>query len=371
MAGRGSRAARLAAAAAIAVGLCGDAPRATAPASAQAFRPETGLVQVPVVVRDEDGRPVRGLPPDAFALFEAGRRMTLVGVDELRRDPSVEPYQPREVLIVVDDMNTRPQVMPRALEAAGALLERLDPRDRVALVNTASQPALRVDFTTTRTPLRQALARVRGQDMPDEGFSWWRGRQALTVIRTLLDGLRREATGGRRVMLMLFTEGYGIEQAEQSGVVDRSLLEDVRTIVGLAAQANVAIHAIDPSGLDMRRGLSRATGSRPVGPVAKMRRAGMPIASSLSAPDDPSALGALAHDTGGRLTRWTNDLLANLPAMLADADHFYLLTYEMPGATDRDRKGGVPHVRQIDVRVHRPDVTVRAQQGYVHPLALS
>jgi VWFA-related protein len=338
---------------------------------APGFRSGVGLVQVPVIVRGDDGQPVRGLPAEAFAVFEAGRRMQLVGAEEIRREASSDAYVPREVLLVVDDMNTRPEIMPRATEAARALIDRLDPRDRVALFNTASQPSLRVDFTTTRTPLRQALARVRGQDMPDEGFSWWRGRQGLTLVRGLLDQLRRQSEGHRRVTLVLFTEGYGIEPAEQAGIVDRSLLEDVRTIVGLAAQANVAIYAIDPSGLDMGRGVSRATGSRPVGPVARMRRAGMPIASSLSAPDDPSALGALAHDTGGRLTRWTNDLLANVPAMLADADEYYLLTYEMPGATDRDRQGGVPHVRQIDVRVHRPGVTVRARQGYVHPLALS
>lgn len=338
---------------------------------APTVRSGAGLVQVPVIVRDGDGRPARGLPADAFAVFEAGRRMALVSVEEVQRDASVDPYVPREMLLVLDDVNTRPQIMPRATAAARDLLDRLDPRDRVALINTGSQPSLRVDFTTTRTPLRQALARVRGQDMPDEGFSWWRGRQGLTAVRTLLEQLRGEADGNRRVTLVLFTEGYGIAPAEQSGMVERSLLEDVRTIVGLAAQANVAIYAIDPAGLEIVRGVSRATGSRPVGPVEKMRRAGIPIASSLSAPDDPSALGALAHDTGGRLTRWTNDLLANVPAMLSDADAYYVLTYEMPGATDRDRTARVPHVRQIDVRVHRPGVTVRARQGYVHPLALS
>lgn len=334
-------------------------------------RAGAGLVQVPVIVRDGEGQPVRGLPADAFAVFEAGRRMQLVGVDERRRDPAVDPYVPREILLVVDDMNIRPQTMPRAMAAARDLLERLDPRDRVALFNSASQPSLRVDFTTTRTPLRQALTRLRGQDMPDEGFSWWRGRQGLTVLRSLLEQLRGEAADGRRTTLVLFTEGYGIAPAEQSGRVERSLLEAVRTIVGLAAQANVAIYAIDPTGLEVGPGLSRATGSRPVGPAAKMRRAGIPIASSLAAPDDPSALGALAHDTGGRLTRWTNDLLANVPAMLADGDAYYVLSYEMPGITARERTGQVPHVRQLDVRVHRPGVTVRAPQGYVHPLALS
>lgn len=335
------------------------------------FRTEVGLVQVPVVVRDRDGAAVRGLPPDAFAVFESGRRMTLISVHEVRRDPLTETYLPREILLVIDDVNTRPEVMPRATMAARAMLDQFDPRDRVALLNTSGQPDVTIDFTTTRTPLVHALGRVRGQHLPDAAMSYWRSRQGLGVVKSLLERLREEAIGSRRLSLVLFTEGYGIPPVEQSGLVDRDLLEDVRTIVGLAAQANVAIYAVDPAGLETGPGVYRSTDTHPVGPGAAMRRAGMPVSSSLTAPHDLSALGALAHDTGGRLTRWNNDLLANLPAMLSDADEYYLLTYEMPGYTDRDRQGRLPQVRQLDVRVHRPDVSVRARQGYVHPRALS
>lgn len=344
---------------------------APAPGQTPTFRAEVGLVQVPVVVRDREGVPVRGLPPEAFAVFESGTRMTLLGVEEIRREAATASYTPRDVLLVIDDLNTRPELMPRATMAARAMLDQFDPRDRVALLNTSGQPEISLDFTTTRTPLVHALQRVRGQSLPDGGLSFWRSRQGLGVVKSLLERLRGEATGARRLPLVLFTEGYGIPPVEQSGLVDRDLLEDVRTVVGLAAQSNVAIYAVDPAGLETGRGMAQSTGARPVGPGAAMRRAGMPVSSSLMAPDDLSALGALAHDTGGRLTRWTNDLLANLPAMLSDADDYYLVTYEMPGYTDRDRKGRMPAVRQLDVRVHRPGVIVRARQGYVHPRALS
>ncbi len=345
----------------------------TSPVSVQTptFRAEVGLVQVPVVVRGRDGEPVRGLPHDAFAVFEAGRRMTLISVDEIRREATATPYEPRDIVLVIDDLNTRPEVMPRATMAARAMLDQLDPRDRVALISTSAQPGVSLDFTTTRTPLVHALQRVRGQHLPDGSLGYWRSRQGLGVLKSLLERLRGEADAGRRLPLVLFTEGYGIPPVEQSGLVDRDLLEDVRTVVGLAAQADVAIYAIDPAGLDVSRGLPSSTGARPVGPGAAMRRAGVAVSSSLMAPDDLSALGALAHDTGGRLTRSTNDLLANLTAMLSDADEFYVLTYEMPAYTDRDRNGRMPHVRQLDVRVHRAGVDVRARQGYVHPRALS
>ncbi len=339
------------------------------PTQAPTFSSGVGLVQVPVVVRDADDRPVHGLPAEAFDVFEAGRQMTLISVEEVRRDTTEASYVPREVLVVVDDLNIRPEVMPRAVDAARQLLTRLDPRDRVAFLNTSTQPDLQVDFTTGRASLERALSRARGQQLPGLAFGFWQSRRALGVLKSVLDQMRREAVGHRRPSLVLFTEGYGIPAAEQSGLVDQDLLLDVREIVGLAAQANVTIHAIDAAGLDITRGPFRSTGTRAIGPAS--RRGSFGVSSSLAAVNDLSALAALAHDTGGRLTRWNNDLLANLPEMLADADTYYLLTYEMPEFTDRDRRGRLPVVRQLDVRIRRPDLEVRARQGYVHPRALS
>lgn len=335
------------------------------------FRSGVGLVQVPAVVRDTSGAPVRGLPPDAFALFESGRRMPLVSVEEVRRDPSSPDYTPRDVIIVVDDLNTRPEVMPRAVDAAHELLDALDPRDRVAFLNTGTSPDLRTDLSDGRAAITRALGRVRGQQLPGGGFEWWRARQGLAVLRAVCEQLRSEASGARRISLVLFTEGYVFEPGDQQGFVDVDILRDVRAIVGLAAQANMAIYAIHAAGLEVTGRVSQSTSTRPIGPGATARRGTLPLASSLAAIDDLSALAALAHDTGGRLTRWTNNLLLNVPAMLSDADEYYLLTYEMPEFTDRDRKGEVPAARQIDVRVRRPDVTVRARQSYVHPRALS
>lgn len=327
-----------------------------------------GLVHVPVVVRDGDGHPVSDLPAGAFDVFENGRRMQLVDVRHVQRDPDAADYVPREIVIVLDDSSVRPQAMPRAAQAVRDLLAQLDPRDLVAFLNTSSLPDVRVEFTTSRVALERATARVRGQQDSGGAFGWHRSRQGLAVIEAVLDRLGGEAGSGRRTTLVLFSEGYDIDVAAQRGMVDPDILRDVRAIVGRAAHANVAIYAVDPAGLEFGAGSFRATGVHPVGPAARLRHAG--VSSSLSAIDDLSALAALAHDSGGRLTRSTNDLLANVPAMLADADDYYVLTYEMPEVTERERRSRVPPARQIDVRVRQPDVDVRAQQAYVHPALL-
>lgn len=364
------RCAALAAVVALTAAASAAQPAAPVPeAQPPMFRNGVGLVRVPVVVCDDAGRFVDDVPAAAFDVFENGRRMPLVDVEIVQRGSAGRPYAPREILVVVDDLAIRPQVMPLAARAAHDLLDRFDPRDRVALVNTSTMPDLRIDFTTSRAVLDRAVDRLRGQQDAGHAFGWQRARQGLAVLRSVLEQLRAEGDGSRRVMLVLLSEGYDVDAVAQRGMVDLDILRDVRAVVGLAAQANVTIHAIDPAGLQVDASPFRPTGVRPVGPAARMRRSG--VSSSLAAIADQSALAALAHDTGGRLTRWTNDPLANVPAMLADADDYYLLTYEMPEATARDRRGQAPVARQIDVRVRRPDLDVRARQAYVHPAALA
>jgi len=331
---------------------------------APTFRAGVGIVQVPVVVRDRKGLPVRGLPREAFAVRERGRAMPLVAFEEVQRDAGFTSA-PRDVILVMDDLNTRPEVMPRATQAARDLLDRMDPADRVALVKTSTFPDIRQDATTNRALVTRALDRIRGQHTTATA-RFWAASQGLSVLRSLCDRLATDASGARRHTIVLFSEGYGFTPFDQTGWVDLEILRDVRTITGRAAQANASIYAIHAAGLEVGGGGFRGRTTRVTGPSAG-GTTGPGFGSSLAIIDDLSALAALAHDTGGRLTRWTNDLLANVPAMLSDADEYYLLSYEMPEITDTERRARVPAARQIDVRVERSDVEVRARQSYVHP----
>jgi VWFA-related protein len=328
------------------------------------FRAGVGIVQVPVIVRDRQGQPVYGLPRDVFTVLDRGRPMTLVGFEEVRRVDHAPPM-PREIVLVIDDLNTRPEVMPRAIQAARELLPRLDPDDRVALINTSTFPDIRREATTSHVIISRDLDRIRGQSTIGTP-RFWAIQQSLSVLRSLFEQLATEATGSRRYTVVLFSEGYGFNPFDQTGWVDLEILRDVRAITGRAAQANASIYAIHAAGLEIGGGGFRGRSTRVVGnPIGTS--GGFAFGSSLSTIDDLSALAALAHDTGGRLTRWTNDLLANVPQMLSDVDEYYLLSYEMPEVTDEERRARVPLARQLDVRVNRPGVQVRARQSYVHP----
>jgi len=59
-----------------------------APAQSQpAFRADTRLVEVNVVVRDRSGRPIEGLTRSDFTLFEDGQAQTIDIFVQLRRGP--------------------------------------------------------------------------------------------------------------------------------------------------------------------------------------------------------------------------------------------------------------------------------------------
>ena len=75
--------------------------------------------------------------------------------------------------------------------------------------------------------------------------------------------------------------------------------------------------------------------------------------------DPTRGLGPLAGHTGGFLVANTNDLTKALASITADRRSYYLLGYSssnpvLDGST-----------RQIEVRVKRPGLSVRARTGYV------
>jgi VWFA-related protein len=129
-------------------------------------------------------------------------------------------------------------------------------------------------------------------------------------------------------------------------------------MVGQAAVSNVAVYAVDPRGLDapmpsMRGGVESATvqTARQLGETsgesAALRRLGL--------------LWRMADVTGGTLVTERNDLGAGLPGMLRDSRQYYRLAYVQPPVAPGDEG----KARSIEVRVARPDTTVRARRQYL------
>ena len=161
----------------------------------------------------------------------------------------------------------------------------------------------------------------------------------LQALERTIDGLT--AVRGRKAVMML-TPGF---------IADQERFEAKRAI-DAARRANVAVYFVDA------RGLVAST------PYSQAQQSGRGLDSrDVGAANAEITLGAegaaeVAQSTGGFSVRNQNDLGGGLQRIGAESRVYYLLGFQQ----DKDAKAGA--FRRLDVKVTRPDVTVRARRGY-------
>ena len=162
----------------------------------------SNLVVVRVVVRDAQGKPVKGLRKEDFKLFDSGKEQS---IEQFEVEAPVEPPSPpvaahgpeqahaalsaalpgRFLALYFDDQYTSDNDMVQVRKAADDYLAAsLQPADRVAIF---SSEAMLSDFTSDPKQIHEALSRLRasgrapapGHDCPDLS-----DYQALEMTRT-------------------------------------------------------------------------------------------------------------------------------------------------------------------------------------------
>jgi VWFA-related protein len=362
------------------------------------FRTETTIVRVDVVVRDATGQPVEDLDGEAFEVLENGIAQPLVWFEKsigatvtnrVADDPDAAGP------VAWDDAGTvgRPQsvvalvfhqLQPRgrlaATRAANVMVDRLPPGDFAAVyvIDQAMTPL--TGFTRERETLRKAIRTVAMTPPADPGpgssggvaetggdmAGGSRSDQLLSAMRG------RMAQGETR---MFFEVAAGVEGASFSQLIAdldrfpgrRSVIlfsegltmplvaPRLESVADKAAPRHVSFYTIDATGfgtggrrkqsasrIDAREltSISTETGRRPA-KVAEM--------------DMSRGLRPLAELTGGLYLADSNDLDAQLARANADRRTFYVLGYRTSAPA---AEAGT---RPIEVRVSRPDLSVRAR----------
>jgi VWFA-related protein len=157
----------------------------------------------------------------------------------------------------------------------------------------------------------------------------------LTAINALANGLAR-IPGPKTVVYL--SDGFVVQDLETT----------LRAVVGQMARSGARVYSIDV------RGLGRL-GAPDFGQLAAEDPAG-PSTRFDTLADAPNSLAA---DTGGLMIRNENNIGRALDTIARDAGRYYLLAYQ-PSNTTWDGK-----FRQVEVRVTRPNVRVRARRGYI------
>jgi VWFA-related protein len=339
-------------------------PAPQAPAVPQ-FRSTAEILRLDVSVLDRDRLPVRGLTMADFTVLENGTPQPLSAFAEVVvPDPivpttawmrDVEPdirrnddlNERRLIVIVIDDAqigSPNPRFASNVRAAARSIIDRLGPADLAAVIFTLDSRNMQ-EFTSDRTRLLAAIDRFQpGMGGSEDLFQ----RYSVGTLRRAAEYLS-EIPQRRKAMFYISTgvpvDAAAVATLVRSGIqgvggdaVGRNawVMSEMQEVYKHAQLANVNIHAIDPSALDS------LSGGR--GRVEK------------------DFLIAVSENTGGFPIINRDDYEDAVAQVFMENGSYYLLGYE-------PTRGPDGKFRRVDVRVNRPDLTVRARSGYYAPEA--
>jgi VWFA-related protein len=377
-------------------------PQAPAQAPKATFKSGLDLVVVNVVVRDKDGKLVRGLTRDDFAVLEDGKPQSVSSFDfeeienaalppmdattvlgsigqpaKAAADPAAAEARPvvdmkdRRLIVLFYDLGSmEPEDVARAVQSGRDYIEKkISPADILAVASLTTSLTIDQDFTTDREALLAALNRLSpvessgaaastdADTAPDTGNSFVADDSEFNIFNTdrRLDALRSIAD----VLA-------GIEQKKSiiyfSGGITESGMDNqaaVRTLVDRAVRANVSIYAADARGLAAMPAGGAASQASVRGTGAFSGRSMSGQRESFSAAQD--TLSTISEDTGGRAFFDVNEFSEVFAKVVEDTTSYYLLGYT---STNPSRDG---RFRRIRVTLKQPGLKLEFRSGYYAP----
>ena len=356
------------------------------------FRTRIDSVSVDVTVTDRQGKPVTDLTPADFEVREAGKVQTidtfkLVAADVAEpasplRDITSFSDQAREVaddrnrifLIFLDDYHVRQSNSMRVREQLARFVSNLGSRDLVAILYPLT-PVAAVTFSRNHAGTAGALMNFWGrkydytprnlyeeryQGLPPEQQERMRNdvtifglEQACIFLGTLREGrktllfisegLSGTLPAGTNIKGTIIQPAATPNQSQQF-FASTQILSQMQQVFAAASRANTSIFTLDPRGL--------ATSEFDISDTVKYEQDKAVLQESMD------SLRVLADQTDGRAIVNRNDPIPELQRMLRELSAYYLLGYTSTVAP-RDGK-----FHQIQVRVKRPGLEVRARKGY-------
>ena len=127
-----------------------SAPKSYKTDDIDVVRVETNLVVCDVLVLDAHGQMVKGLTQNDFAITEDNSPQQ-VGMFSMGDSATV----PRSIVLIIDYSSSQFPFLSNSIEAAKTLVDKLPPRDRMAIVTDDVE--LLLDFTSDKQKLKGAL----------------------------------------------------------------------------------------------------------------------------------------------------------------------------------------------------------------------
>jgi VWFA-related protein len=406
---------------------CQDQPQpATPELTIKAF---TKLVQVPAVVTDKAGNPVRGLTKEDFILLEDGNPVKIstfqaatpsdaslprpqLPSGQFTNIAAGKPMERPIIILVVDATNSDffSQAQARR-HLIRFLSEKIEPGTLMSLmVSTRYGFKVVHEYTTDPAILTQALKQV-------VAISAAAGSENQPPLAAAAIPSNEQVTAETQAMLA-FANAEGEFRGLQRGVHTDIVLQGLRTIAQRFAgvpgrkaliwaganfptfrddptsinstdfkgrflqtfdqltEANIAVYPIDAGGLIGYRGSSTATAAQMINPGGNRRSlsssqvlggSGDTEIGLVGTPKPIDSMKVIAELTGGVPYYGTNDLSGAMRKAFSDSTDYYMLGYYL-------RAGSNPKLgrRKLKVQVRTPGLKVRSRERvYVTQQSLS
>lgn len=333
------------------------APANPTPGSTAAANKE---ITLDVQVTDKSGAAVRGLTEQDFTLLDNKRQQTITSFREVnagRGHGAPDPANPPvEVIMVVDAVNVeyhvvsyeRSQIRSYLLRNGGELE---NPTSLAILTDNGPQiqrgysqdgQVLAALYDQYETGLR-TITRSQGIFGAEDRFGI-----SLKALSGL--GSFEETQPGRKILIWI-SPGWPLLSGPEMELSRKDEEQLFRSVVGFSAglrKARITLDAIDPLGLADAGGLRTS--------FYEEFLKGVKSASNVLPGD--LALQVIAVQSGGMVINSTNDLATAIEKCAADADAYYILTFDPEAATKPDE------YHSVDVKVDKAKVIARTRTGY-------
>jgi len=353
------------------------------------FRSGVELVHLDVSVLDRDRRPFKGLTEKDFVILEDGRPQSVAAFSAINLPDPVPPSTPwmrdvapdvqrntdiaeRRLISIVMDDATIPfdlQMIKSAREIARLVVERLGPNDLASVVFTRDNRNAQ-EFTSDRARLLKAIdafeygGRTIGLpkgEMVPKGFMYAESMAFFASVGTLTRVAESLADlPQRRKAVVYVTVGVpasaevagevvmaGPDADLESGAIASRVFSMMQTTYRRAQLANVNVYTVSPAGVG---GMEQF--------IQSERWKGKFIPRYETQANYFDYLVGIAENTGGRAFPERNEFASALNQVFLENGSYYLLGYSPPNPK-MDGK-----YRRVEVKVNRPDLTVRTRSGY-------
>ncbi len=389
------------------------------PQPPNSIRVQTNIVQVPVVVRDSNGKAVGGLKKSDFALFDNGHQVQIasfsventpalslqnaatpntLGDAQVPAPPVIASAPtPRYIALFFDDTSMRVFDVVMARKAAESFVKSdIKPGDKIGIFTTSTTVSL--DFTDNVPKLLETLGKLlsqrrRADNLGTTTCEAMTPYQAYEIVQTW--NVRSDA------MNLAMQEGCGnaqdinsaaqnmIGQAEQfahetlgaitdvihylgrmpghrmlvlasAGFLTQTIQDKQDKVIDEALNANVVINSLDAKGL-----VADAPNVDEDGRPMRLREKWQALyeqfkTANREMQNDPLAI--LAEGTGGKFYHNRNDLDVGLRELAAAPDVSYVLSFSPVDL----KANGTAHTLKVKLK-NSHGLNIQARRGYLAP----